>query len=73
MSAQSRKNSPEFNNENIIQFVRAHEEPCVTAGDIAGHFGVTNGAVHYRLKQLVGTELRAKEVGASATVYYLIG
>jgi len=73
MSAKNEPGSPRLTNDGIVQFVREHEEPCVTAGEIADFFDVTNGAVHYRLKDLVGEELRAKEVGASATVFYAVG
>lgn len=74
MGARRSEKSGEFTNESIMKFVRDHEEPCITAGEIAERFGVTNGAVHYRLDQLMESgEIRAKEVGASATVYYPIG
>lgn len=74
MSARGGGKSTEFNNESILQFVRKYEEPCITAGEIADHFGVTNGAVRYRMNQLIEAEkIREKEVGASATVYYPIG
>ncbi len=63
-----------FDNEAIVKFIRNHEEPCVTASDIAEYFGKTNNAVHYRLGQLMDADrVREKEVGASAKVYYLLG
>ena len=58
----------------IMNFVRNHEDPCVTAGEIAAEFGVTNEAVNYRLQQLAEEgRLRDKKVGASAKVWYLTG
>jgi predicted transcriptional regulator len=72
MSTKQPANCDEFSNETILQFIRAHEEPCITASEIAEEFGVTNSAVHYRVEQLEeSNEIRAKEVGASATVFYL--
>lgn len=74
MSTKQPANYDEFSNETILQFIRAHEEPCITATEIAEQFGVTNSAVHYRIGQLEDSnKIRAKDVGASATVYYLTG
>jgi predicted ArsR family transcriptional regulator len=60
--------------ETIVEFVRTHDDPCVTAGEIADAFDVTNEAAHYRLKRLKEREqLEDKKVGASAKVWYPVG
>lgn len=63
---------PEFSDENILSFVRDHEDPCVTAGEVATHFGVTNEAANYRLNKLKRqAKIVEKRVGSSAKVWYL--
>lgn len=65
---------PDFTDENIIQFIQAHEDPCVTAGEIAEEFGVTNEGANYRLGKLRDAgKIAEKDVGASAKVWYLVG
>lgn len=74
MSADSNEPTPKMTRERILNFVRTHDEPCVTAGEVAAEFGVTNGAANYRLKQLRDEgELQDKRVGASAKIWYLVG
>jgi len=60
--------------DEILQFVRGHEDPCVTASEIAAEFGVTNEAANYRLQRLRESgELEVKRAGASANVWYPVG
>lgn len=74
MSAKSPEPEVDFSDENILQFIRAHHEPCVTAGDVADEFNVTNEAANYRLKKLMDDgKVADKQAGASAKVWYLIG
>jgi len=71
MSTKHGRNRDGFNNMTILNFVRNHEDPCVTATEIADEFSVTNEAVHYRLNQLKEKEkIQDKYVGASAKVWY---
>jgi predicted ArsR family transcriptional regulator len=60
--------------DEVDRFLRRHEEPCVTAKEVAEYFDVTPRAARYRLGQLV-EEGRAggKNVGASAKVWYAKG
>jgi len=74
MSAPISKNTREFTNMNILKFIRAHEDPCVTASEIAAEFGVTNEAVNYRLNKLKRKgRVTDKTVGASAKIWYAKG
>lgn len=74
MSTKTGNDTREMSYDSIIEFVRDHEEPVVTAGDVAQEFDVTNGAANYRLKRLKERgEVAEKEVGASAKVWYLVG
>lgn len=74
MAVNQRRETPHFTDENILTFIRTHEDPCVTAGEIADRFDVTNEAVNYRLKQLRDQgKIRDKRAGASAKVWYPIG
>jgi len=60
--------------ENIVKFARDHDDPCVTAGEIAEAFDVSNEAANYRLRRLKERgELEDKSVGASAKVWYVVG
>lgn len=74
MAIDSSSGNRKMTYEAIVQFVRTHDDPCVTAGEIADAFGVTNEAAHYRLKRLKEREkLEDKKVGASAKVWYPVG
>ena len=60
--------------EEIIEFVREHKDPAVTAAEIADEFGATPSGVRYRLDQLKEEgEIKEKRVGASAKVWYIAG
>lgn len=74
MSANPKDSHKKMTYENLIKFVRNHEEPCVTASEVAAEFGVTNSAANYRLKELKQRgKIQDKEVGASAKIWYPIG
>lgn len=74
MSTPTNRNQSNFTDEAIMNFVRGHEEPCVTNADVAEEFGVTKEAANYRLKNLRDDgRVAEKKVGASAKVWYLIG
>lgn len=58
---------------DVITFLREHEQPVVTAGEVAEEFDVTPSAARYRLNQLGDQgRVRGKKVGASAKVWYLV-
>lgn len=64
----------EMSRENLRSFIREHEEPVVTAKDVAEAFDITTQAANYRLRQLKDEgKVEDKKVGASAKVWYLIG
>lgn len=72
MSAGPAGQDRNMDDESILNFVQDHEDPCVTAGEIAAEFGVTNEAVNYRLNQLKQEgKVQDKKVGASAKIWYL--
>ncbi len=71
MSTKSNNHSKKVTHEKILRFVRNHEEPVVTATEIAAEFDMTNSGVIYRLEQLEEDgKIVSKEAGASAKVWY---
>ena len=59
--------------DEVLSFVRKHEDPCVTASEVVEEFDVTQRAANYRLKQLVKeSKLESKTAGAAAKVYWAI-
>lgn len=74
MSAKTDDERVKMTDSEILNFMRTHEDPVVTATEIAEEFSVTNGAVRYRLEKLerVG-KVRPKEAGSSAVVWYITG
>jgi len=74
MSANTETNQRKVTYDNIISFIRDHEEPCVTASEIASEFQITSQAANYRLGKLKESgDLQDKVVGASAKIWYLSG
>lgn len=72
MAAKDTKKYKKVTSESILEFVRAHKEPVVTAGEIADEFDMTNNGVNYRLQQLEDDgKLVSKRAGSSAKVWYL--
>jgi repressor of nif and glnA expression len=60
--------------DEVLSFVREHEDPVVTAGEVAERFNVTSRAARYRLAQLDERgQVRGKKVGGSAKVWYATG
>lgn len=74
MSAETGDARVKMTEDEILNFIREHHEPVVTASEIAEEFDVTNGAAIYRLNQLKKNgRVRPKEAGSSALVWYMIG
>lgn len=74
MSTSSEKQEQKVTYDNIISFIREHEDPCVTASEIASEFDMTNQGANYRLDQLKKRgEVEEKVAGASAKVWYALG
>jgi predicted transcriptional regulator len=74
MSTETDSNSRTITDERILEFIRTHEDPCVTAGEIAEEFDITNEGVNYRLKKIRDRgDVVEKRVGASAKVWYVSG
>jgi predicted ArsR family transcriptional regulator len=72
MATKTSQEVGELTYDNIVNFVREHEDPCVTASEIADAFGISNAGARWRLKRLKKRgKLRDKKVGASAKVWYL--
>lgn len=64
----------EMTDDKLISFIRHHEDPVVTATEIATAFEMTNQGVNYRLKKLEKNgNAASKTVGASARVWYVPG
>ncbi|MBX0326073.1 hypothetical protein EGH21_23990 [Halomicroarcula sp. F13] len=73
MTTNSNSDRPVVSDETILQFVRTHDDPCVTAGEVAEEFNITNEAANYRLMKLCDREeIAEKRVGSSAKVWYII-
>lgn len=72
MSAESPEEEVVVSYDNIRCFIREHQDPCVTASEVADQFDITNQGALYRLRQLSEQgDVGAKEAGASAKVWYL--
>lgn len=71
MAAKTSGRPKKVTSDKILKFVRTHEDPVVTAGEIADEFNMTNNGVNYRLRQLEDDgELVSKTAGSSAKVWY---
>ena len=74
MSANSDRRVKKMDPDEVLSFVRGHEEPCVTAGEVAERFDVSSRAARYRLDQLEEQQkVKGKKVGGSAKVWYPVG
>jgi len=60
--------------DEIIEYIVGHDDPGVTASEIADRFDVSNPAVRYRLDQLEERgEVYGKSVGSSAKIWFPTG
>lgn len=60
--------------DEVLSFVQRHEDPAITATEVAEAFDVTPRAARYRLNQLSDQgRVTAKIVGSSAKIYYVVG
>jgi len=58
--------------EDVLSFIRRHDEPVVTASDVADALGGKRRLAHRRLKQLEEAgRLRSKKTGGRSKVWYL--
>ena len=72
MTTETDSNGRTVTDERILEFIRAHQDPCVTAGEIADEFKITNEGANYRLKKIRDRgEVVEKRVGVSAKVWYV--
>jgi predicted transcriptional regulator len=71
MSAESSKWVRKMHPDDVYKFVRDHEDPGVTAKEVAQAFDVTPGAANYRLDQLEERgRVYGKTVGAAAKIWF---
>jgi predicted transcriptional regulator len=71
MSVNSSEDTKNVTYENILSFIRSHQDPVVTAGEIAAEFNITRQAANYRLKKLRDqNKVAEKKVGSSAKVWF---
>lgn len=74
MSSETGRGGRKMGDKDILKFVRTHEDPCVTAGEVAARFDVTNEAANYRLRKLENQcKVGSKTVGASAKIWWVLG
>ena len=71
MSSTSREQVQKMHPDEVISFVQHHDDPGVTASEVAEEFNVTPRAARYRLQQLdERNEVYGKTVGASAKIWF---
>ena len=71
MSSKSREKVQKMHPNKVLAFVQEHNDPGVTASEIAEEFNATPRAARYRLKQLEErNEVYGKTVGASAKIWF---
>jgi len=71
MSVETESKSKKTTMNEVLEFVRTHKEPVVTASEVADEFDMTNAAANYRLKQLKRDDkVVEKTAGSSAKVWY---
>jgi len=74
MAADSRDHVKKMDPDEILCFLREHDDPALTASEVAGEFDVTPSAARYRLGQLEEEgRVRGKKVGASSKIWYPVG
>lgn len=71
MGADSNTKVQKMHPDDVLKFVRKHEDPVVTAREVSDEFDVTPKAARYRLKQLEEkNKVVGKKIGAAATAWY---
>lgn len=71
MAAKNNERVQKMHPDDVYEFVRKHEDPGVTASEVAEAFEVTGRAARYRLQQLEDRErVYGKSVGASAKIWF---
>jgi len=74
MAADSQDHVKKMDPDEILKFLREHEDPALTASEVAEEFEVTPSAARYRLGQLEEEKrVRGKKVGASSKIWYPTG
>lgn len=57
--------------EEIIRYVEQHQEPFVTASEVADKAGFTRQTAHKRLQEMTDEgEINKKKIGASAVIWW---
>jgi predicted transcriptional regulator len=57
--------------DEVIEFIVCHDDPGVTAGEIAANFDASGAAARYRLNQLEEADrVYGKSVGSSAKIWF---
>ena len=60
--------------EAVLEFIRRHPDPVLTASEVADAFDISNQAANRRLRKLHHRgDLHRKKVGGSAVIYWLRG
>jgi|GEM_PF-6801571 predicted ArsR family transcriptional regulator len=71
MAAENNERVQKMHPDDVFDFVRKHEDPGVTAREVAEAFGVTPRGARYRLSQLEDRgRVYGKDVGASAKIWF---
>jgi predicted ArsR family transcriptional regulator len=71
MSSKPERREREMAIDDVASFVREHEDPVVTATEVAEQFDVTRKAARYRLQQLESDgDIGRKKIGAAAVAWY---
>lgn len=71
MSSKPERRKQKMGIDEVDSFVRSHEDPVVTASEIADEFDVTPRAARYRLEQLEHDgKVDRKKIGSAAVAWY---
>lgn len=74
MATDRRKYVKKMDPDDVLSFVREHEDPGVTASEVASEFNATTRGARYRLEQLEDEgKIYGKKVGASGKIWFPIG
>jgi predicted transcriptional regulator len=74
MSLSEEYSRADLDDETVLEFFRKHDDPALTAPELAEAFDVSNQALNKRLKRLCDAgRLKRKKVGGAAVIYWLCG
>ena len=74
MSLEDMYSYKDLSDNAVLEFIRKHPDPVVTAPEVAEAFEITNQAANKRLRNLHDRgDVHRKKVGGSAVIYWVGG